>query len=353
MLRRLKFLFNRDSVDTLIWSNSTYSRSSKELFQYSDVPPTPTNEPEEIIDNIDYDIISDPNSLFNSEKLYSLSESQIVSLLKRDDVGLHEIIIWINLLNWGIKNTPELVELEENTSRKWTEKDFEKLKEKLKNCIEWIRFFQLSPQEFAEIPSTYINSTILTGRHATILSSWMVNLSNEETSTANFNLLFKASEEDLNLNNFYAKCCNKGPILLIIKFYDSDYIVGGYIPLNYRRNDNKRRSSTKNLFSKKTGSKNSLYEKSFIFSFIDKYRPEDTAVISRVLPQFANDAVFEHPAGGPCFGTGPDLWINIDSKEKFGHNVPSSYEHDILDYHDNVRGSFEWEDFEIFQIVQN
>ncbi|CAJ0885523.1 370_t:CDS:2, partial [Entrophospora sp. SA101] len=116
----------------------------------------------------------------------------MVSLLKRDDVGLHEIIIWINLLNWGIKNTPELVELEENTSREWTEKDFEKLKEKLKNCIEWIRFFQLSPQEFAEIPSTYINSTILTGRHATILSSWMINLSNEETSTANFNLLFKA-----------------------------------------------------------------------------------------------------------------------------------------------------------------
>ncbi|CAG8685833.1 9892_t:CDS:2 [Funneliformis mosseae] len=240
-------------------------------------------------------------SLFNSDEFYTLPEVHVISLLQRDDIEMAEIEIWNQLVAWGVKNA--LPNSAKRLSR-WDEQDFDALRERLKNCVSWIRFFQIKPQEFAEyvwpykqilpksiignflrqqitghppiietrqnpprIPSADIDSTVITGRHASILASWM--------------------QQD-----------------------DSVAKMG-----------------------------------SFLFSFQTRYYPEETAVISRIIPECVNDAI-KHSRDGPCFGLGPDLSINLNG-EKNCQVFPTSYQNPII----NFEGKFEYEEVEVFSVM--
>ncbi|CAJ0904643.1 20463_t:CDS:2 [Entrophospora sp. SA101] len=298
-------------------------------------------------------------SIINSDELFSLSEDYIISILQREDLDLPEIEIWLNLLSWGISNTPRLNVYNDDDNdecyyhhydmSKWMKDDFKELRETLKNCIKWIRFFQIGPQEFAKyvlpfkrilpkdivsnflrqqitghmpifsinlpprIPSTDIESTIIAGRHATIISNWI------------------KSPNDPTLG------------------YDDR----GYNPLNSCFENMRRRLSTSHSYSSLPSTKSRSSKRFSISSYNtnNSCHPENNSIVSRILPEFENKRFNHkrHPNNGFYFGAGPDLWINIDCKDKIVKNSPLSYEHRILD----SSGIFIWEDFEVFQVVKN
>lgn len=317
--------------------------------------------------------------ILGSNEFLELPESRMISLLQKDDLEVPEIEIWNNLITWGIKNTPK-VQFDPDVS-KWSSKDFEVLARTLRNCIYWIRFHQIEPRDFAKyvlpyrqivppfiignflrqqitghlqlspllapprIASSLLDSSIITGRHATILESW---IKEEEPLDGNlsykFNLLYRGSRDGISPKIFQQKCNGQGPTVLIVKNFGSDQIVGGYNPTSYRSTRKFANWLRRNSRDKKK--ENLKKMNAFIFSFQARYYPEETAMISRILPQHVKEATMKHHSG-PCFGAGPDLWIKLDVNDKKTQLYPASYEHSILDH-----GNVEWEDFEIFKVVK-
>ncbi|CAG8565610.1 11189_t:CDS:1 [Acaulospora morrowiae] len=315
-------------------------------------------------------------SILNSDGIFKLSELHMISLLQRDDLEIPEVEIWNKVIAWGVKNAFTEDQFDADVS-KWSPKDFEALAKTLRNCIYWIRFHQIEPHDFAKsvlpyrpiippfiignflrqqitghiqltpllapprIASTLVDSSIITGRHATILESWIKeNELSDEIFSCKFNLLYRGSRDGVSPKKFHRRCDNQGPTILIVKIFGSDQIVGGYNPISYQR--------TRKIWMRNAKEKMENLKKmdSFIFSFQARYYPEETAVISRVLSQRAKEATIKHRLG-PCFGMGPDLSVKLDVKDKTTKLYPVSYEHSILD-----RENVEWEDFEIFQVVK-
>src|SRR5205085_12559576 len=69
----------------------------------------------------------------------SLQESALVSLLKRDDLQLEEMVLWEYIIKWGISQNSTLpVDLKE-----WTNENFTTLKTTLLRCLPLIRYFHI------------------------------------------------------------------------------------------------------------------------------------------------------------------------------------------------------------------
>jgi len=60
---------------------------------------------------------------------------------------VEEIDIWDSLIKWGIEQTPGLGS-ENSDKDKWSQENFEALKETLEQYIPLIRFVEISPEEF-------------------------------------------------------------------------------------------------------------------------------------------------------------------------------------------------------------
>ncbi|RIA79997.1 hypothetical protein C1645_793442, partial [Glomus cerebriforme] len=402
---------NFQSISTLTVSNEKLKSSNNEYYNPTIGNITNTflvDEPDNISDttirtsrpfSIEHDNNSEDTatlhpSLFNSDEFYSLTETHVISLLQRDDIEINEIEIWNQIILWGIKNT---LNLSSNNLLEWNNQDFESLKETLKNCIPWIRFFQIQPQEFANyvwpykkilpqsiignflrqqitghapimemmnktpprIPSSDIDSLIMTGRHATILASWIHQGPYSGKCHFNFNLIYRSSKDGLSLKLFHENCDDKGPTILVIKLLNSNHVVGVYNPLSYQKskinlrrksliynNNSKRRS---NSFDVNSLNIKETKKDTFLFSFKTRYYPEETALISRIIPEYSNEAIIKHPNNnGLCFGIGPDLQVNLDKNDKFGKVFLSSYQNPIL----NFEGNFEFEEIEVFQVLR-
>ncbi|RHZ68615.1 hypothetical protein Glove_294g129 [Diversispora epigaea] len=88
-------------------------------------------------------IVKYPTLIFDRSDFISLSESALVSLLKRDDLQMKEIKIWECVIKWGISQNPTLpTNLEE-----WNKKNFLTLKTTLQQCLPLIRYFHISNDE--------------------------------------------------------------------------------------------------------------------------------------------------------------------------------------------------------------
>ncbi|RHZ70439.1 hypothetical protein Glove_271g40 [Diversispora epigaea] len=80
-----------------------------------------------------------PNLIFDAEDFVSLQEPALVSLLKRDDLQLEEVIIWEYIIKWGIgQNSTLPVDLKE-----WNDENFTTLKTTLQQCLPLIRYFHI------------------------------------------------------------------------------------------------------------------------------------------------------------------------------------------------------------------
>ncbi|CAG8450741.1 15615_t:CDS:2 [Dentiscutata heterogama] len=153
--------------------------------------------------------------------------------------------------------------------------------------------------------------------------------------TYNFNLLYRASCDD-NGHSFHQKCDNVGPTLIVIKVEGTNEIIGGYNALN----DGWQRG----WLSFSRGSKDC-----FIFSLSNDIKKAEDAKYGYILSDQIDSAIYDHPEGGPCFGSGPDLYVSLKRDQPVGYRLNRCYKSGVF----NRQGSFRWKDWEVFQIVKN
>src|ERR1043165_4575097 len=53
-------------------------------------------------------ITNEPEKIFNSQDLASISERSLVSIIQNDNLRISEVQIWENVLKWGLAQNPGL-----------------------------------------------------------------------------------------------------------------------------------------------------------------------------------------------------------------------------------------------------
>ncbi|RHZ76514.1 hypothetical protein Glove_196g45 [Diversispora epigaea] len=276
-----------------------------------------------------------PSLIFDAEDFTSLQESALVSLLKRDDLQLEEVIIWEYIIKWGISQNSTLpVDLQE-----WTNENFITLKTALQQCLPLIRYFHIpgtgvlekikpykkildeqlwedltqyfmDPEQpvksiilpsrtifIQELPTrtreqTKSLSTIITYEHIAEISSW-IDRKLSTYSLANnpyeFQLILRGSINGFAPQTFWDICHGHTSTVLIMKVKGTDEILGGYNPLIWDANP---------------ASSFGITNDSFIFSL--KNCNIQNSILSRVKkPKYAilNSGKNYQNTIGPSFGT--------------------------------------------------
>ncbi|CAB4444538.1 unnamed protein product [Rhizophagus irregularis] len=299
-------------------------------------------------------ICDNPEILFNSENFVSLKAPIMELLLKRDDLLSDEIDIWNNLLKWGLAQHSNISQ----DVTKWNKEQITMMERTLHRFIPLIRFYDISSedffykvlpykellsdqlvykvQEFHMVANKKLNvdiqpprlksvdSVLINSRHFALFASWI----SKENITIKynpykFNLLYRGSRDGMTVEEFHSKCDNKGASILVIKIKNSNYIVGGYNPVNWKLNW----SDTPN---------------SFIFLF-DNYKSINTGIIGRVInPQNAIWSSKVRLQFGANVKGSSDIMIDNNGKCS---SLPNNYP-DI-----NIPRNFVADDIEVFQVV--
>jgi hypothetical protein len=304
------------------------------------------------------DIMSqEPKLLIGSNEFWGLDDDALLSIIQLDDLNMKEVVIWENLIKWGIAKNSSL----NSDMTTWSINDYETLKETLSTFIRHIRFFQMTPQEYyykvrplvkllpkeleedldlyyivpdcklvTEIlpPRTYhyIDSSIITRKYFNLISYWIDDGQEIlpkfiDSIQYEYKLLLRGSRDGFESKDFRLKCNNKGPTIVLIKLKDSNKIIGGYNPIKWS-------GSNKFLNS----------DDSFIFSFYSNTLDSSTIVLSRVADN--SHAIADGADNHLGFGNG-DLYI-------FKKSCKLSYYSAKI--HDSE--NFEIDDYEVFQVLE-
>ncbi|RIA87325.1 hypothetical protein C1645_878102 [Glomus cerebriforme] len=89
-------------------------------------------------------ISKEPNKIFNSTNLSSISEKVLISLIQHDNLQMSQIQIWENILKWGIAQNPEL----SSDPSIYSDDDFNALKNTLQKYIPFVKFTKFTYKEF-------------------------------------------------------------------------------------------------------------------------------------------------------------------------------------------------------------
>ncbi|CAB4417835.1 unnamed protein product [Rhizophagus irregularis] len=303
-------------------------------------------------------ISKEPIKIFKSLNFSSISEKLLISIIQNDNLQINEIQIWENVLKWGLAQNPELPSDITNFSKD----DFNTLKNTLQQCIPFIKFYNLTSKEFVdkifpykeilpeelctdllkafltlsnpdskpidksksqitkEIGLKTADSKIITSQHAELILKWInrLEITDKLASSYEFKLLFRASRDGHSPKKFHEICDNISRTVTIIKVEDSNEILGGYNPVEWRSDESF--GTTKD---------------SFIFSFTND-RIENY-ILSRVVNE--KNAICNYSVYGPLFG-GSDLitWEFYD--DYYNYCSKSSYEKSIRKTEEHKRVEF-------------
>ncbi|EXX63240.1 BTB/POZ protein [Rhizophagus irregularis DAOM 181602=DAOM 197198] len=313
---------------------------------------------EELCNNI---MIQDPKLFIDSNEFLGLDSEVLLSIIQLDNLEMKEIIIWENLIKWGIAKNPNL----NSDKTTWSINEYEILKEAISPFIQHIRFFQMTSQEYyykvrplgkllpkeieEDLLSYFIvpdcrlvttvlpprksqndkifGSSIITRKYFNLISYWIDDgqevLPNPlNNNRYNFNLLLHGSRDGFELENFQYKCNNKGATIVIMKLKNSNKILGGYNPIKW--------SASAGWIDT---------DKSFIFSFYLNILDLSSIIISRIKNKYyaISDSNTKRNQG---FGHG-DLYILKKSCK-------------LSDYSARIHDSknFEIDDYEVFQVIE-
>ncbi|RHZ54321.1 hypothetical protein Glove_428g72 [Diversispora epigaea] len=318
-------------------------------------------------------VVKYPNLIFDSSDFISLSESALVSLLKRDDLQMEETKIWEYTIKWGIAQNSTLpINLEE-----WVKENFLTLKTTLQQCLPYIRYFHISGKDILDKVEPYKKildkqlwkdlmqysldperptksvilparsnpvpelpartkepfSTIISDEHAAEISSWIDRNTTNYSSTNypyEFQLIFQASRDGFNVQTIWNMCHGHAGTVIIIKVANTDEILGGYNPLMWDNTHN--------------GGVYMNTNDSFIFSL--KNGNIQNSILSRV--KNPAHAVYYYgkesqKSYGPNFGG----WFCITGNEQCLYNNDNgNYEKDIRA---NLR-NFDIANYEVFKV---
>ncbi|UZO02806.1 uncharacterized protein OCT59_021284 [Rhizophagus irregularis] len=304
----------------------------------------------------------EPDKIFKSPNFSSVSEKLLISIIQSDNLQMSEVQIWEQVLRWGLAQNPELSHDITNHSND----DFKILKNTLQQFIPFIRFYNLTSKEFLEKVFPYreilpkeldtellktflsisdpnskpinksnprireiklrtVDSKIIMYQHVELILKWIdrLEITDKLITQYEFKLLFRGSRDGLTREKFHEICDNHSRTVIIVKVKDSNEILGGYNPTEWK--SDKSHSVTKD---------------SFIFSFNNNDRIENH-ILSRVTNE--NRAIFNESLSGPKFSN--DLII----LGNYNGNVCriTCYEKSIRETTDQ----FIIEEFEVFQIV--
>ncbi|CAG8435988.1 17145_t:CDS:2 [Funneliformis caledonium] len=287
-------------------------------------------------------VSNDPQRFGKRGKFMEWPDKLVTGILKRDDLHLEEIDVWILLLKWGVSQ----IELSFNI-KEWALEDFSRLALKLKDCIQFIRFYHISGADFYNHVRPYksllpkdlyenllryhfkmdkppisttlvpprgiaLDSKLIGSRHAALIASWIDHQKNFDPLTCHlvpchFNLLLRGSRDNFKCSTFHRLCDNQGPALIVLKVKGTGELLGGYNPI---------------------------------------------AILSRIKNY--NCAIDDSPCIGPCFGIS-DLVMVESSRHangKFIYDLPwsciqRSYEKSIT-----TTTNFTIEDYEVFKLIK-
>ncbi|RIB16443.1 hypothetical protein C2G38_2189900 [Gigaspora rosea] len=315
-------------------------------------------------------VVKCPNMIFDSDYFPTLQENALIALLKNDNLEMEESEIWEKVIQWGKAQTHDLPEnLEE-----WTEDDFMILKESLRNCLPYIRYFQITGEDIIQkvkpyhyileknlwddiltkklAPKTSIKSKILPPRgkassttapfssiitlqHAAEISSWIdKRLANYNVSKIpyKFKLLLRGSRDGFTAEKFHELCDDIPGTVVVVKINSTnestnDEILGGYNPLIWKVGDEEFAET----------------DDSFIFFL--KSGNRDRSILSHVSDK-SKAIMYSSNQIGPCFG-GEDLLMGNDPK--LWHSGKTYYKDPIRD----KKGWFDIDEFEVFEVCKD
>ncbi|RHZ76574.1 hypothetical protein Glove_196g25 [Diversispora epigaea] len=323
-----------------------------------------------------------PYLIFDAEDFTSLQETALVSLLKRNDLQLEEVIIWEYIIKWGIAQNSTLpVDLKE-----WNKENFTTLKTTLQQCLPLIRYFHISGTDFLKkikpykkildkqlwedltqyfidsdqpvestiLPPRTISiqelpirtteptnpfSTIITYEHVAEISSWIDHKSNTYSLTNTpyeFQVIFRGSINGFEPRKFWDTCHNHASTVVIMKVKETDEILGGYNPLIWDANGNGNWGMT---------------NESFIFSL--KNGNIQNSIHSRVkTPDCAiwNASKFQQATFGPYFGNDLRMFSS-----NFSFDNSCIYNSNYNNYEKltrNASNKFSIIDYEVFKVIK-
>ncbi|RIB05829.1 hypothetical protein C2G38_2253588 [Gigaspora rosea] len=317
-----------------------------------------------------------PNLIFDSENFVFLKEDALISLIQRDDLQMEEIKIWNNVIKWGIaQNTGLPSDLGD-----WSCENFMTLNSTLKNCLPFIRYFQISADDAfnniwpyshilekklwkdlsgkfmfnnykissivlpprtiskPDLPNRSMEpfSAVINEEHTAEIASWIDKTTTAYSTTNNpyeFKLLLRGSRDGFNRKSFWNLCNLKENTITVINIKISDNIeriISGYNPITWDRS--------------KIGWVNC--QDSFIFSL--KNSVQKDSILSRVKrPEYAFH--YDDAYRGADFGGGCNLSMFVgsyDCQDKGCYCAHSSrYQNQIVD-----NGYYFINEYEVFQI---
>ncbi|GES83702.1 carbohydrate-binding module family 13 protein [Rhizophagus clarus] len=233
------------------------------------------------------DIISrQPSKIFNS-RLSSIPEKLLVTIIQNDKLKMNEVQVWEHVIKWGLAQNPEL----SSDPRNYSKEDFNVLKNTLQQCIPFIRFHNLTSKEFSdniipykkilpkelyknllndflgsnyiptekskprvieeidETSSKKIDSMYITFQHAELISKWIdrLEITDKIKNHYEFKLLYR-NEPGVS-ESFHKFCDNQPGTVTIIKLKDSNEILGGYNPIEWKRYCGYRATKDSFIFS--------------------------------------------------------------------------------------------------------
>ncbi|PKY52209.1 hypothetical protein RhiirA4_469697 [Rhizophagus irregularis] len=298
-----------------------------------------------------------PNKIFTSPSFVSLDKSILLEFIKREDLNINEIEIWKNLIKWAHGQSPEI-----------DQNDFNRLEDRLKDFIPYIRFFnitkedyisevqpcekilpdnlrnelkkffksvEISPPQFyslsprVPILQSVPDSVVVNNKHLALLSSWIDSMDNDESNynllnkNYKFNLLLRGSRDGFKVKEFHELCVNKGPTLVIIKVKGTNQIIGGYNPNSWKSNNSWDKSDA-----------------SFIFSLGDGKNLKDI-ILSRV-----------EYGGIPVYNSSNSLLGFQDLNWFEGRYKNNYFQKEIMKGRSSVC-KFTVEEYEVFQVIKN
>jgi hypothetical protein len=336
-----------------------------------------------------------PEKVFNSPDFTSISENILISLIRHDKIRMSEVQVWEYALKWGIAQNPGL----STDPSSYSDDDFNALKNTLQQCVTFIKFTKFTSKEFLnkaypyrkiipeklyedlvqyfldnpnnnsepqvnneigsknidskiipnnnsepqvniEIGSKKIDSKIITIKHAELISKWIdrLKITNELKNLYEFKLIFRGSRDGFTVKRFHEVCNNQFRTVAIIKVKDSNEILGGYNPIEWKKG--------RGIFGNFGTTKDS-----FIFSFTNKENIKKH-IISRV--KYENYAIGYSRIYGPSFGGGDFVICGGDDEEdgsfsdKTSYCTKNSYEKQIR----KTEEYFSVEEYEVF-LVRN
>ncbi|GBC03152.1 hypothetical protein RclHR1_00050060 [Rhizophagus clarus] len=317
-------------------------------------------------------VANDPQKFRRHGKFVQWPDNLIIGILKRDDLHLEEIDVWNILIKWGTTQ----IKLPFNNPNEWTSEDFSNLALKLKDCIQYIRFYHISCADFFNhvrpfkvlLPENLyyellnyhqfkidkfqftsilsprgiaLDSKLIGTKHAALIASWVDRQKNFNPVTCHlvpyqFNILLRGSRDNFKCSTFHRLCDNQGPALIVLKVKGTGELLGGYNPNGWNSTGTWIEST-----------------ESFIFSLGDG-KDLSCSILSRIKDSNFKCAIDDSPCIGPCFGISDLAMVesSIHANGRFIYDLPWSCIQNCYERTITSTTNFAIEDYEVFKLIQ-